>query len=150
MIVLYVAHDSEDNDQMCPGSTVCLSIVDKVEEGLINIQDCDILRESKQLPSWLNGSPILVDDKEGIPHRGKEAVKHLREIAQENPRKLKKSQRKDKGGEETDDLNSAFTLDVQPMKESSSSKVTEQDLQKYMEARNSSAAGQSAKTAIVQ
>lgn len=76
MIVLYIAHDLTDNDEMCPGSTVCISIVDKIEEGLINVQDCDILRESKDLPEWLNGTPILVDDNEGVPHKGKDAVKN--------------------------------------------------------------------------
>ena len=147
MIVLYVAHDLSDSDEMCPGSTVCLSIVEKIEEGLINVQDCDILRESKELPEWLNGTPILVDDNEGVPHKGKDAIKKLRLIASTNPRKVKASSRTQSIGppESGGDLNDDFRLDVQQVEEPSSGKVTEQDLQRYMEARNSSPAGQNAK-----
>ena len=150
MIVLYVAHDLSDSDEMCPGSAVCLSIVEKIEEGLINVQDCDILRESKELPEWLNGTPILVDDNEGVPHKGKDAIKKLRLIASTNPRKVKVSSRSSHtqsigAPESGSDLNDDFRLDVQQVEDQSSGKVTEQDLQRYMEARNSSPAGQNAK-----
>lgn len=144
MIVLYVARDIESTEDMCPGSTVCLSIIEKIEEGLINVQDCDILRESKELPSWLNGTPILVDDNEGIPHKGKHAIKKLRSIAATNPKKVK-LRTNPSDMTESGDLNDDFKLDVQQVDEPSSGKVTEQDLQRYMEARNSSPAGQNAK-----
>lgn len=145
MIVLYVAHDLTDTEEMCPGSTVCLSIVEKIQENLINVQDCDILRESKHLPEWLNGTPILVDDNEGVPHKGKDAIKKLRMIASTNPRKVKASSQAQSVPEPGDDLNDDFKLDIQQLEEAPSGKVTEQDLQRYMEARNSSPAGQNAK-----
>lgn len=147
MIVLYVAHDLENPDSMCPGSSVCLSIVEKMEEDIINIQDCDVLRQSKVLPEWLNGTPILIDDDEAIPHKGKEAIHKLRMLQKSFPRKEKAKNILSQETKDENDLSADFQMDVQPIEENSSGKITEQDLQRYMEARNSSPAGQNAKNA---
>ena len=148
MIVLYVSRDIQDPEMMCPGSIVCLAMIEKIEENLINIQDCDVLRKSKVLPDWLNGTPILVDDERGVPYRGKDAIKQLRILQKQHPqRKKSKATEENKNSTDLNDLNSDFQMDVKPIQETSNGKITEQDLQRFMEARNSSPAGQNAKAA---
>ena len=143
MIVLYVAHDLEDHEMMCPGSTLCLSLMEKVEDSVINVQDCDVLRKSKILPGWLNGTPIVIDENEGVPYKGKHAIKKMRMLQQQFP----KTEEQPVAEQGDEDLDAAFKINVQPIQESSGGKVTEQDLQRYMEARNASPAGQNAKSA---
>lgn len=147
MIVLYVSRDIQDPEMMCPGSIVCLSMIEKIEENLINIQDCDVLRKSKVLPDWLNGTPILVDDERGVPYKGKDAIKQLRLLQKQRPRQEKSKVTDVFKDKQPDDLNSDFRMDVKPIQETSNGKITEQDLQRFMEARNASPAGQNAKAA---
>ena len=97
------------------------------------------------LPDWLNGTPILIDDDEGIPFKGKEAITQLRKLQKLHPRK-ERNTKNVPHTEEKDDLNADFKMDVQQVEETSSGKITEADLQRFMEARNSSPAGQNAKS----
>jgi len=156
----------------------------------IVVQDCDILRKSKQIPEWLDGTPILIDDTDQIPRRGTKAVRYLQELLatadddepespktaprassnhgptnriqseptqgrgtsdepdmfgvtlgskpQPQPQKFKHDLSDD---EDNDSL--LFTSSSTPSMENANikaEKVTEQDLQKYMEQRNSSKA----------
>lgn len=156
MRVLYVAHDLQDTTEMCPGSTVCLSLVKDLLDGMITIQDCDVLRKTKQLPDWLNGTPILVDDGEGVPYKGRDAVRKLRELVASLPVRTEPNNVVDargvknvpSGGGMTGGLDDHFKMDVQQVEEASNGKITEQDLQRYMEQRNASPAGQNAKAAV--
>ena len=133
MNVLYVAHDKDDPSEMCPGSTVCLALVNEIKEGYINVQDCDILSQTKALPDWLNGTPIVINDEDGIAHRGKDAIKKLRQFSQLMPRASDSSQ-----SEPASDL---FSMTELPPQSEASSKVTEEDLQRFMELRKQSPAG---------
>ena len=142
MIVLYVAHDIEDHEMMCPGSTVCLSLMENMKDDVINVQDCDVLRKSKVLPDWLNGTPIVIDENEGVAYKGRKAIKKMRSLQQQFP----KTEEQRIVEQSKEDLDDAFKMNVQPIDESSDGKVTEQDLQKYMEARNAGAAGPNAKS----
>ena len=74
--VLYVGRDKYDSSIFCPGSTVCISIAEKLQPH-VTIQDCSVLRENQQLPSWLNGTPIYVSENEGVPYRGRDAIHHM-------------------------------------------------------------------------
>ena len=85
MFVLYVGRDKDDPSEYCPGSLVCMSLVEKIEED-IQIQDCNILKSSQALPSWLNGTPILISRKDPEPHRGTEAVRVLQFMLREQQR----------------------------------------------------------------
>ena len=58
MRVLYVARDRDDASSYCPGSIVCISLVDKLGNDAVQIQNCDILRQTSPLPDWLDGTPI--------------------------------------------------------------------------------------------
>lgn len=83
MIVLYVSHDNRNPDEFCPGSLVCISLVQQLDDNAVTIQNCDVLRaQGQEFPAWLNGTPILIDQDEGVPHRGSSAVQKLREMTQ--------------------------------------------------------------------
>lgn len=77
MRVLYVGRDRAKPDNFCPGSMVCMSLVEKIEVS-IQVQDCSVLRRHQRMPDWLNGTPIYVDqDEDAVPLRGTEAVRAL-------------------------------------------------------------------------
>lgn len=182
MKVLYVGRDREDPSEYCPGSVVCMSLVEKIEFEEIEVQDCNILRRTQNLPSWLNGTPILIDREDGTPYRGRAAVQHLREILKHQDMRKRaapppsvpaaRSKRHtsappprmeapamsrtgvDQGnerlgddfGSDDDDNSGNFQNDefaVQSNAPIGNEKVTENDLQRYMEQRNSSPAAQS-------
>ena len=80
MRMLYVGRDRDNPSEFCPGSTLCMSIVEKLHTE-IQVQDCTVLRQKKTLPEWLNGTPIFVDQTTNSgPLRGKDAVRALRAI----------------------------------------------------------------------
>ena len=165
MNVLYVASDKNIPEQMCPGSTVCLSLAEKIPENMISIQNCDILREQEtELPDWLNGTPIFINEEEGVPYRGRDAInkinKMLKHISKSRKIQPVQGQQRDKdsirspeqnilqkqenneGGQGRGGLDDHFKMDVDPHMETRNDKVTENDLQKYMEMRNASPASQ--------
>lgn len=150
MNVLYVATDKNDPEDMCPGSIVCLFLSEKFPAGTISIQNCDILRQSKKLPDWLNGTPIFVNEDEGIPHKGKDAIKRMQQLVHSFPQQQQQTQSLN-ANENTKELSGSlddnFHMDVQVNEEASTGKVTEQDLQKFMEMRNSTVAGRQQKQA---
>ena len=80
MKVLYVGHDRENPVDYCPGSVLCLSCVQKLRYTNIRVQDTAILRKHSALPEWLNGTPILIDDENGMPMRGIEAYRFLQSL----------------------------------------------------------------------
>ena len=94
MKVLYVGHDNTEPNEFCPGSTVCMALVEKISDK-IRVQNCDILRQHQDLPDWLNGTPILIDDVDQKPYRGTEAVRVLQKILkmEESARKAELMQR---------------------------------------------------------
>lgn len=199
MYVLYVGRDRENPEEYCPGSLVCMTLAEKLFDIEITIQDCSILRVSKALPDWLNGTPILVDRRDPTPLRGTDAVRALQSILRAQERQS--DSRRDDDDEENDasrrpsakaqgaiprmqgqmtrqpsekrtprsaappqqrqpppsdyvETPDAYTPedDGEMMDATangiagnagiSDGKVTDQDLQKYMEARNASAASQ--------
>lgn len=163
MNVLYVASDKQDKKVMCPGSTVCIALAKDIPENMLSIQNCDILKQSTQeIPDWLNGTPLLINEKEGIPYRGREAINKMHELInliKSKPKKrrepeaqLPNQQNSNQTLQESSinnqpsndgpsSLDDHFKMDVQPqLEETRSDKITEQDLQKYMELRNASPA----------
>lgn len=80
MKVLYVGHDRENPADYCPGSILCLSSVNKLHHTNVRVQDTTILRQHSKLPDWLNGTPILIDDENGVAIRGIDAYRHLQSL----------------------------------------------------------------------
>ena len=83
--VLYVNKSYDDSSQYCNGSDSCLRHVQQNADFLI--QDVDeILRQGVELPSWLDGSPILVEVATGTASKGTHAVNRVKELVSK-PRK---------------------------------------------------------------
>lgn len=80
MKVLYIGHDFGEPSEFCPGSTLCLALVEKITTIPIRVQNCDILRKHQELPAWLNGTPILIDDEDEEALRGTQAVRYLQSV----------------------------------------------------------------------
>jgi len=168
MNVLYVGSDLNEEDAMCPGSTVCLALAEKIPDEMLSIQNCDILRKTTiEFPDWLNGTPILINEEEGIPHRGTDAIRKMREVIKEHEKNANSGHRRQKNNSSdqsrepqssqkgqgqrvqnaqkaqdspAQSLDDHFIMEVSPQTETRTDKVTEQDLQKYMEMRNASPA----------
>lgn len=79
MKILYIGHDKTEPAYYCPGSTVCISLVEKLSQR-VRVQNCDILRQHEDMPDWLNGTPILIDEEEQHPRRGTEAIRYLQHM----------------------------------------------------------------------
>lgn len=86
MKVLYIGHDNSNPNDYCPGSVLCMSCVQKLPNSKIRIQDTSVLREHSNLPEWLNGTPILIDDRDARPLRGIQAYRFLQQMVLEEKR----------------------------------------------------------------
>lgn len=84
MIVLYVGFDRADPTELCPGSLLCREVVKKLDVDIV-VQNCHLLRKERELPDWLNGTPILARDDGSPPLRGREALQHLRAMLRKHP-----------------------------------------------------------------
>lgn len=83
--MLYVGRDRSDPNKFCPGSMVCMSLVEKIQTP-IQVQDCSVLRRHQRMPDWLNGTPIFVDQGgDAEPLRGTEAVRALQRLLSAQP-----------------------------------------------------------------
>ena len=75
--VLYVNKCYSDMTQYDVGSSQCLKIIESMKDRVL-VQDIDsILENDVELPSWLDGTPILVDTKSSTAHKGENAVSTL-------------------------------------------------------------------------
>ena len=90
--ILYVGRDKYNPDEFCPGSVVCMALVEQIATK-IEMQDCSILIQSTELPDWLNGTPIYIDDVAGEPLRGRDAIHALRQIL--NEERIQNAQQED-------------------------------------------------------
>lgn len=183
MKVLYVGRSKQDPTEFCPGSLVCIALLEKLDEQ-IEVQDCSILRQSQELPDWLNGTPIFIDRNNPEPKRGSDAVRALQHLVASQGSASKATQRNAQvsqqssgntrmqpeltrmpgnprenitrhepaesntdvlpfGGFDDDDKMDATSNGAQPNAPISNEKITEQDLQAYMQMRNSSPASAS-------
>lgn len=173
MHVLYVGRDRDDPSEYCPGSLVCMTIAEKLDNVEIQIQDCNILRQSQQLPEWLNGTPILVERADPRPLRGTDAVRFLQSLLRQQERVVEPAPTKkapprgamprmepqttrqpgkprdverssEQFSEAVDEESEDEPMDTMTNGASNAQirddKVTEQDLQRYMEARKQSSA----------
>lgn len=85
--VLYVNKSYRDNTKFCKGSESCLRHVQQNSDFLV--QDIDeILRQGIELPSWLDGSPILVEVETGTASKGSHAVKRVAELVASTPKSI--------------------------------------------------------------
>tara|TARA_B110000046_G_C12991052_1_gene397856 strand:- start:185 stop:784 length:600 start_codon:yes stop_codon:yes gene_type:complete len=87
MQVLYVGQDDAEPSEYCAGSTVCMALVEKISKP-IRVQNCNILRRHQELPDWLTGTPILIDEEDQEPLRGTQAVRYLQAMLRNEEKAL--------------------------------------------------------------
>ena len=148
--VLYIGPDVRDPRVFCPGSRTCLPLAEKL--GDINIQNVrTLLDEGVKLPSWLTGTPMLVDMTQKQAYKGTDALNHLKKLSAppkaQSPEDPPPSHDEMMGvlpsGEahlHSDGFGGAeFTAPAHAHGESSrftDEKLTEDAVQRYMDARN--------------
>lgn len=66
---LYVAVSASDSTRYCPGSSLCMRIIQHLPLGTIQVLDCATVHP---VPSWLTGTPTL--DAGDDLYRGEDAV----------------------------------------------------------------------------
>ena len=146
--VLYVGPDAVDPRIFCPGSRSCIPLAEQL--GDINIQNVrTLLDEGVRLPGWLTGTPMLVDMENRQAHKGTDALNHLKRLcgsrdgAKERPPSHDEMNGVLPAGEAhlhgDGGLEAAFAAPANAHGESSrfsDEKITEESLQRYMEARN--------------
>ena len=153
--VLYIAKDKKNKNEYCRGSAMCLKIAELLPSNIINVQDCDMLREKNvKLPIWLNGTPIIVSKESGDIYKGSVALKYLRELLEEysETRKQKSenesknntsntfenedTREEDEEEEEYDPWNDDFSNVEHSATEKP--KATQQDVEEFMRRRQAS------------
>ena len=156
--VLYVGPDAAEERVFCPGSRSCIPLAEQL--GDINIQNVrTLLDEGVRLPGWLTGTPMLVDMTQKQAYKGSDALGHLKRLAGAQQAASERPPSHDEmngvlpagevhlhgdGG-----MEAAFAAPAHAHGESSrfsDDKITDESLQRYMEARNNSKA--SAKPAV--
>ena len=155
-LVLYVGLDRSDatRRRFCPGSRRAMQLADEVGE--VVVQSVDALREAgtTTLPEWLQGTPTLVCKSKRVALRGKRAIEHLQQRLAE--------QRGGGGGEEDTKTGEPTGLiapheamflggggnfergaddaEEDASKYSDTHKITDADVQRLLDRRNTAAA----------
>lgn len=157
--VLYISSDDADATQFCYGSRECLKLIGPVKEDL-TVQHVDrMLEAGVELPEWLDGTPILVNTMQKSALRGTYVYEYLKNVGTNKngrdggtePVKVEREQVADDGfngmtpnGEKylhesvEDDLQHSENSPERQIIDSQQGKITENDLQRYMELRNKS------------
>lgn len=139
---MYVASDRWDPSQFCPGSRKAIDLSKKYKEDVL-VQSVDVLLEKGvDIPTWLTGTPTLVDTETKISYPGSHALKHLEQINNADnspPESLSEMEGVPANGTyvafESDD---AFATQESVQNPISDEKITDDDVQKYMQKRSRS------------
>lgn len=131
-----------------------MALTEKIRSKIIT-QDCEVLGKSHPFPDWLIGTPTYVDEETySRPLTGSEAVKALRILKsqeEENGHPVPDEKGAETGSREENAFESVQDAELEEGGDATSNganastftnggKVTEQDLQRYIAARNSSPA----------
>ena len=147
-LILYVADDSRVRSRLCRGSRVCLATIEARALSVQVEHVRDVIGMEGGIPHWLDGTPMLLNTSTGEAFKGSNAIQALRECAPPAaapapdaaptvelqgvlPRGLEHCGEDD---DHTDALASREGCD-----RLAEGKVTEQDLQALIAARNASA-----------
>lgn len=135
--VLYVAQDHSDPSLFCQGSRQAVRLIESMKED-VNIQNLDVLLEKGvSIPEWLRGSPTLVDMNSKNSYEGSECLEYLTSLVEGGG-----------GGGGADDFEGLSAdgghVSFEQHEPSQSQgaetigegKITEADLERYMQLRN--------------
>lgn len=147
--VLYIGQDARDPQRFCEGSRECLKLVEAIKQDVL-VQNVDIMLErGVAIPEWLDGTPILVDTANKRALKGSDALDHLAEATTAPPASAAGEATAFEGvlpdgerylhAEEPDSQQQPLVPD--PPAFTREGKITENDVQRYMEMRKASAPG---------
>ena len=144
--ILYVGKDIENSAEFCCGSKVCINMLQGIENEHVTIQDANVLMNARQLPDWLDGTPVLVDTTAMSIYKGSDAIRELSTVVSKAGHEKAEKVSVEKNGAQLttqtaseDELSSAFSIDSEAQKEAEKvvdDKVSEADIQKLMQQRN--------------
>ena len=153
-MILYVACDRNNPSMRCPGSRACLYVISQRKLD-VHVQDVSELlaAENGELPGWLDGTPILLDEHTGELFKGTAAMRALEVV---EPSRQSPGPPAEGSSEEADTHplgclprglehcgDDDATLGVEPTRQGcdrlSDSKITERDLEEFIRTRNASA-----------
>ena len=86
-LILYIAQDKKNSSRYEVGSVLCMSLVPHLNDQ-VHVVDATL---SDQRPSWLKGTPTLLNETTGMVWTGLQAVRTLQELCINPP---KRSQQK--------------------------------------------------------
>lgn len=153
--VLYISSDNQDATQFDYGSRECLKLIEPIKEDL-TVQHVDRMLEANvEIPEWLDGTPILVNTMQKSALRGTSVYEYLKGLGSNAKGDARKAQVEEKAADDDDGFNGILPEGEKYLHESVESdleltqnsaeqqiigaqqgKVTENDLQRYMELRN--------------
>jgi hypothetical protein len=137
---LYVAKDNDDASAYCKGSTVCINMLKSLSNVPVTVQNVHVLMASQTLPPWLDGTPILVDTGSSRIYRGSDALFQISTMMSEEVQRREASSPKANAVEEAEEyIDDVFATDVANENANATvtdGKITNDDLQKFMQERN--------------
>ena len=78
----YVLYVSKQRETLCRGSRECVKLLRQLPLQVVTLQStCRVLRRQQALPSWLNGTPILVRRVDNRIFKGRHAIAELNRMA---------------------------------------------------------------------
>lgn len=75
---LYVAPDRNVPERLCPGSSLCVPLVDQLPLGYVSVINCS--SRTASLPPYVTGTPVLVSETAEV-YNGRDAVAQLQHLA---------------------------------------------------------------------
>lgn len=149
--VLYIGKDNRDPSVFCRGSKVLLELIKPFQEQTL-IQDVEILMDKGvNLPDWLDGTPILVDMSNKQAMKGSEAARYVQDL--QKKQNHEKSSEPSKEAPSMEEMTGVLASGERLLHDNSNfdpappdaetmnltnrdEKITDADLEKYMEMRN--------------
>ena len=75
---LYVARNKRSPSQHDVGSVICLNTVREIPPNHVTVVDCSVMLRR---PTYLRGTPTLIDDESGEAWTGHNAIQRLQRLA---------------------------------------------------------------------
>jgi len=145
--VLYIGQDFSDPAIFCPGSRQAMKLIEPIKED-VSVQSIDVLLEKGvELPSWLTGTPTLVATDSRMAYIGSECIDELKRAVNGGKQSEQARTYDDMLGAPASGARfeqAEFEMDTSQSQMQANGlmdkegKVTDEDVQRYMNSRNAS------------
>lgn len=147
--VLYIGQDNADPTIFCPGSRRAMKLIEPIKED-VSVQSIEVLLEKGvELPAWLTGTPTLVATDSRMAYIGSECIDELARVSSGGRQNEQARTYDDMLGApasgasfEQAEFEQDDSLAAQPQQANGlmdkDGKITDEDVQRYMNSRNAS------------